>query len=131
MRQRSNQASQEAKDGPPRCATLAEAPIGRKLSTIWVPNPKNRYLRRRKVRLVSRARQRLDGSLSFSIGVNALEFLDFSDGDGSSSLSLEHSTGALHILSDKGHHLLTLVGIGHVRRDWEIDESVLGEDDDR
>jgi hypothetical protein len=28
-----------------------------------------------------------------------------SDGDGSSTLSLEHGTSGLHILSDKGHHL--------------------------
>jgi hypothetical protein len=84
-----------------------------------------------KVRSVSRARQIRGRSLSVGIGVNALEFLDLSDGDGSSSLSLEHGTSGLHILSDKGHHLLTLVGIGHVRRDWEIDESVLGDDDNR
>ena len=86
---------------------------------------------RRKVRSTSRAGQPLEGSAGFGIEVHALQFLDLRDGDGSSSLSLEHGTGGLHVLSDKGHHLLTLVGIGHVRRDWEIDESVLGEDDDR
>ena len=61
-----------------------------------------------KVRSVSRARQRRDGSLSVGIEVNALEFLDLSDSDGSSSLSLEHGTGGLHILSN--FYLLLLPG---------------------
>src|SRR5262245_59193498 len=83
------------------------------------------------LRTGSRNPCRTISSLSVGIEVNALEFLDLSDGNSSSYLSLEHGASGLYILSDKGHHLLTLVGIGHVRRDWKIDQSVLGEDDDR
>jgi hypothetical protein len=72
----------------------------------------------------------LGGSASICVHVHALQFLDFGDCDRASSVSLEHRAGCLHILSYKGHHLFTLVGIGHVRRDWEIDQPGLGEDDD-
>ena len=71
------------------------------------------------------------GSASVGVHVNVLQFLDLCDCDRVSSVSREHRAGCLHILSYKRHHLFALVGIRHVRRDWEIYQPGLGEDDDR
>jgi hypothetical protein len=72
-----------------------------------------------------------DGSASVGVHVNALQFFDLCDCDRVSSVSREHRAGCLHILSYKRHHLFALVGIRHVRRDWEIYQPGIREYDDR
>ncbi len=76
-------------------------------------------------------RAKKDESAGVGVDVDVLQFLDLCDCDGVSSFSLEYRASGLHVLSDKGHHLFPLVRIGHVRRDGEIYQPGLAEDDDR
>ena len=81
--------------------------------------------------MANRSNFAIGRSISAGVQVNVLEFLDLHNSNRASSFSLKYGAGRLHILADERPHLFTLARIGHIRRDWEIDKPVLGEDDDR